>query len=300
MSSREILTYALGAAPALVQIAIVVAMFRNGSRKRFPMFWTYTLYQILLTATLMVFFQFGEMEYFLAYWAGAAMSAFLGFAVIYECFSEAMKPYDTLRDLGRLLFRWTAIVMVIVGVVFALSTPGGTESTVMVRNILILERAIRIMQCGMLLLLYLFSHHVGISWRNQLFGVVLGFGIYASVNLLMYSLRSRLGEDWNTSASILNALSYLVTTGIWAGYMWAPAAERTLVRSEAPLILERWNTELAAINNPRPVQGSFLPGLEDVVSRVMTRGAGPAGLDSALVSMKAALKSAAFLFASGS
>jgi len=275
MSSHAFLQSLLWVAPAAVQVAILVAMFRNGARKRFPMFFTYTLFQILLSVALMLFFRVGELDYFFAYWAGAAMSAFLGFAVIYECFSEALKPYETIRDLGRLLFRWTAIVMVLVGVVFALSTPGGTESTVLVRNILILERAIRIMQCGMLLLLYLFSHHVGISWRNQLFGVVMGFGLYASANLLMYSLRSRLGEDWNTSASMLNALSYLFTTAIWAGYMLAPAAERNTVRKDAPLILERWNTELAAIGHPRPVQGAFLPGLEDVVDRVMTRGTGP-------------------------
>ncbi len=235
------------------------------------MFCPYTTFQILLSIALVVFYRMGELDYFFAYWAGAAMSAFLGFAVIYECFGEALKPYETIRDLGRLLFRWTAIVMVIVGVVFALSTPGGTEGTILVRNILILERAIRIMQCGMLLLLYLFSHHVGITWRNQLFGIVFGFGLYASSNLLMYSLRSRLGEDWNTSASLMNAFCYLLTVGIWAGYMMAPAAERTLVRSEAPLILERWNRELAAINHPQPVQGAFLPGLEEAVDRVMTQ-----------------------------
>jgi hypothetical protein len=262
-------------APAAIQIAIVVAMFRNGARKRFPMFWTYTLFQIFLSVILMFVYRMGDMEYFLAYWTGAAMSAFLGFAVIYECFSQALQPYETLRDLGRLLFRWTAIVMGIVGIVFALSTPGGPENTALVHSILILERAIRIIQCGMLLLLYLFSHHVGITWRNQLFGVVLGFGVYASANLLMYSLRARFGEDWNASAAIMNSFSYLVATGVWAGYMLAPAAERTLVRSEAPLILERWNTELAAIGHPRPVQGAFLPGLEDVVDRVMTRGVGP-------------------------
>src|SRR3954453_3358531 len=269
MSSREILTYALGAAPALIQVTIIVAMFRNGSRKRFPMFWTYTLYQVLLTATLMVFYQFGDLEYFFAYWAGAAVSAFLGFAVIYECFSEAMQPYDTLRDLGRLLFRWAAIVMGIVGFVFVLSTPSGAEHTVFVQNILIVERAIRIIQCGMLLLLYLFSHHVGITWRNQLFGIVLGFGVYASLNLLMYSLRSRFGEDWNSSAAIFNSVSYLMTAGIWAGYMLAPAAERTPVRNATPLVIEGWNTELAAINNPRPTPAAFLPGLEEAVSRVM-------------------------------
>jgi hypothetical protein len=275
MSSHTLLVYVLGAAPALIQVIIIVAMFRNGSRKRFPMFWTYTLYQIALTIALMVFYQLGDMEYFFAYWSGAAVSAFLGFAVIYECFSQALQPYETLRDLGRLLFRWAAIVMGIVGFVFVLSTPAGTEHTLFVHNILIIERAVRIIQCGMLLLLYLFSHHVGITWRNQLFGVVLGFGVYASANLLMYALRSRFGEDWNASAAILNSLGYLVTTGLWAGYMLAPAAERTLVRHEAPLILERWNTELAAIGHPRPVQGAFLPGLEDVVDRVMTRGAGP-------------------------
>jgi hypothetical protein len=275
MSSHTLLQYALGAAPAVIQIIIVVTMFRAGSQKRFPMFWTYTLYQIVLTVALMVFYQLGDMEYFFAYWAGAAVSSFLGFAVIYECFSQALQPYETLRDLGRLLFRWAAIVMGIVGFIFVLSTPSGTEHTLFVHSILTLERAIRIVQCGMLLLLYLFSHHVGITWRNQLFGIVLGFGVYASLNLLMFSLRSRLGEDWNASASVMNALCYLVTVGIWAGYMLAPAAVRTLVRSDAPLILERWNTELAAIGHPRPVQGAFLPGLEDVVSRVMTRGAGP-------------------------
>ena len=274
MSSRVILQYALGAAPAIVQLAIITAMFRNGSRKHFFMFWTYTIWQVLLTATLMVVFPMGDLEYFFVYWAGAAMSAFLGFAVIYECFSEAMKPYETLRDLGRLLFRWAAIVMGIVGLVFVLSTPSGTEHTVLVRNILIVERAIRIIQCGMLLLLYLFSHHVGITWRNQLFGIVLGFGVFASLNLVMFSLRSRFGEDWNSGAAIFNSLSYLLTTGIWGVYMLAPAAERTLVRNEAPLILERWNTELAGINNPRPSPAAFLPGLEEAVSRVMTRGAG--------------------------
>lgn len=275
MSSHTLLQSLLWVAPAAIQIAIVVAMFRNGARKRFPMFWTYTLFQIFLSVILMFVYRMGDMEYFLAYWTGAAMSAFLGFAVIYECFSQALQPYETLRDLGRLLFRWTAIVMGIVGIVFALSTPGGPENTALVHSILILERAIRIIQCGMLLLLYLFSHHVGITWRNQLFGVVLGFGVYASANLLMYSLRARFGEDWNASAAIMNSFSYLVATGVWAGYMLAPAAERTLVRSEAPLILERWNTELAAIGHPRPVQGAFLPGLEDVVTRVMTRGVGP-------------------------
>jgi len=266
--------YALGAAPSLIQIAIVIAMFRNGSRKRFFMFWTYTIFQILLTGILMVVFQRGEMEYFFVYWAGAAMSAFLGFAVIYECFSEAMQPYETLRDLGRLLFRWAAIVMAIVGFVFILSTPSGTEHTLFVQNILIVERAIRIVQCGMLLLLYLFSHHVGITWRNQLFGVVLGFGVYASLNLVMYSLRSRFGEDWNSSAAVFNSVSYLLTTAIWGVYMLAPAAERTLVRNAAPLILERWNTELAAINNPRPSPAAFLPGLEEAVSRVMMHRTG--------------------------
>ena len=275
MSSHTLLQSLLWVAPAAIQIAIVVAMFSNGARKRFPMFWTYTLFQIFLSITLMFVYRMGDMEYFLAYWTGAAMSAFLGFAVIYECFSQALQPYETLRDLGRLLFRWTAIVMGIVGVVFALSTPGGPENTALVHSILIIERAVRIIQCGMLLLLYLFSHHVGITWRNQLFGVVLGFGVYASANLLMYSLRARFGEDWNSSAAIMNSFSYLVASGVWAGYMFAPAAERTLVRSEAPLILERWNTELAAIAHPRPVQGAFLPGLEDVVDRVMTRGAGP-------------------------
>ena len=49
-------------------------MLRNGSRKRFPAFCTYTIFQILLSIVLVVFYRMGELDYFFAYWAGAAMT----------------------------------------------------------------------------------------------------------------------------------------------------------------------------------------------------------------------------------
>ena len=270
MVLAKLITLSMWAIGPLLQVLILVGMVRRKTSKRYPWFFRYMVFQLVSTYVLMIPYRMGQQQYLYAYWTYVATETFLSFCVLFEIFGEAFRPYETLRDLGRVLLKWALAVMVMVGLVLVLSAP--TNESVMVTSILSLERANHVIMCGLLLLLYLFSSQLGISWRNQLYGMVVGFGSYSAVNLIIFSLRARFGPGFSDAASVINTTAYLMTTGVWAAYFLAPATERTLVRGRTTLILERWNQELAAVRHPRPHE-SFLPQLESVVDSVMTHRA---------------------------
>ena len=50
-----------------------------------------------------------------------ALNAFFGFKVIHEIFLNVFRPYQYLKDLGTLLFKWAGVVLLLVSVVVAFS-----------------------------------------------------------------------------------------------------------------------------------------------------------------------------------
>src|SRR5262245_2838577 len=129
----------------LLQIVILIAMVRRKTSKTYPWFFRYMIFQLASTYLLMIPYRFGQEPYFYAYWSYVATETFLSFAVIFEIFGDAFRPYETLRDLGQVLFRWALAVMMIVGVVLVLSAPN--QESMIVSSILSLERANHIIQC---------------------------------------------------------------------------------------------------------------------------------------------------------
>ena len=52
-------------------------------------------------------------------------------------------------------------------------------------GIYLVERSVRMMQCGLVFFMLLFSEYLGISRRNVVFGIAVGFGFFAAVNMLV-------------------------------------------------------------------------------------------------------------------
>ena len=46
--------------------------------------------------------------YYWGYCVSIALSALISFAVLQEIFHDAFRPYEALRDLSVILFRWSA------------------------------------------------------------------------------------------------------------------------------------------------------------------------------------------------
>ena len=93
------------------------------------------------------------------YWSTTAVSVGLGFKIIHEIFLDIFRPYHTLKDLGSVLFKWAGLVMVLVAGVAAASSPA-SESGPLVQAVLTLQRSVRVVQCGLVFFLLVFSRYL--------------------------------------------------------------------------------------------------------------------------------------------
>lgn len=269
MSLRLVLSYALWIGPAVLQAALAAIMVRRKLHKEFPAFFLYTTYQVASFSVLFLVYQFFWANYFYVFWACGAIGISLGFAVILEVFSRAFQPYSSLRDLGRVLFRWVALFLVLVAIVLALAAPGNDANRI-VAGVLALERSMRVMQCGLVLFLVLFLPHLGLSWKNNLVGIALGFGLLASADLIMVAARASGGPAAisDMTLTLVHGGAYSAVVVLWTVCMLLPEPARRPVLVESKS--ERWDHALTGIQHPGPEE-SFLPRLEARVERVMAR-----------------------------
>jgi hypothetical protein len=97
-------------------------------------------------------------------------------------------------------------------------TRTSSSSSPYVNWILSSVSAIRVVQIALILLLLLFRRYLGISRSNVVFGIALGFGLFALANLLIVGVIRFVGVTGVIPGQI-NSLAYLVASVIWLIYM---------------------------------------------------------------------------------
>lgn len=288
MSPNAHLVYnALWFAHPALQASLVGIMLWRKLHRTFPVFFGYVAFQILVFAlTFPLRGAPGARFYaafFYVYWATTAISVILGFRVIHEVFLDVFRPYHTLRDLGSVLFKWAGLVMLMVAAVVAASAASGTGNP-LETGIMTLERSVRVVQCGLILFLLVFSRYLGTNWRQKSFGIALGFGAFASVELSLVALNASTVFSQDLS-SFINMTAYNLTIFIWTGYMLL----KSPAREPATHMLrpQRWEEGLSAIQHPQSPD-SLIPMFENMVDRALSRTNGePALGDSKLEEMTA-------------
>src|SRR5882724_6103956 len=219
MKSYNQIALYLWCAQPLLQSAVALVLWRRKLHKQFPVFFSYVLAQICIFAVTFPLNLYNYEWFFYAYWPGAALSALLSFRVIHEVFLDVFRPYYTLKDLGTVLFKWTGVVMLLVSVVVAFSNSANSDP--LIQAITTLQRSVRMVQCGLILFLLLFSRFLGVSKRQQSFGLASGFGLFASVELILLALHSGGYLDVLRMA-LINTAMYDLAIVIWLGYALAP------------------------------------------------------------------------------
>jgi len=180
-------------------------------------------------------------EYAIAYSAAFAVSTALRFGVVHEIFAHIFQNYSALDRFGTPLFRWLTVALLCGA--FALAAWTGAYSDQLMSVVHLFDRTASILQCGLLVGLFLFSSQLGLSWRSHVFGIALGVGIIASASLAAAAIRSQTGVTYSVALNYLVMLVYHCSVLIWIFYLFAPE------RSYAPAALPRhdmetWNLEL--------------------------------------------------------
>jgi hypothetical protein len=85
-------------------------------------------------------------------------------------------------------------------------------------TILVFSRTARIVQVGLMFILVLLSLSFGFYWSSQAFGIALGFGFYASIELVNHTVRALLGPIGHQIWAWASVLSYQCAAVIWIAY----------------------------------------------------------------------------------
>ncbi len=263
----KVLYYALWLMHPVLEMGIAGFMLQRRMLRNFRFFFAYVLTQLVTFAVVFPAFVWrGYDSLFLLYWCCNAISVTFGFLVIHEIFVDVFRMFHTLRDLGTVLFKWAGLVMLLVAAVVSVSTNSSNLPPVM-QAIVTLQRCVRMIQVGMVLFLLFFAQYVGVSRRQHSFGIALGFGSFAVIELILISswVGSHLDGPW---MSIANMTAYNSSLLLWLGYV---AVKRPARDSSRPLLQpQRWEQSLSDIHHPVPAD-SLIPMFEGMVDRALSR-----------------------------
>jgi hypothetical protein len=270
MSARiTTLYYALWFAHPVLQLCIAALMLHRGQHRRFKYFFGYIITQLISFAAVFPTFWYhhGGAAFLYLYWFCEAGTAAFGFGVIYEVFVDVFSSFHTLRDLGTVLFKWAGLVMLLVAGVVSISTNSSLMPPWM-QAILTTQRCVRIIQVGMILFLLFFARYLGVSRRQQSFGIALGFGAFAVVELTLLSslVGNHLANPW---MSIVNMTAYNSSLILWFSYL----AVKSPARDAASTLLQtqRWEHSLSDIQHQPLPANSLIPMFEGMVDRALSR-----------------------------
>ena len=265
----EIAPLALG---FILNLAVAHRIWHAGLSKEYPALFRYCLANAIAMVGGVIFSRYADSKVFCFYcyyyWFSNIVVDSLALAVTLEIFRDIFKPYEALRHFGTLMFRWIVAVMILVSIVSALSTGSAHPADILANTTAMFDRGLAILQCGIVLFLLLSNRFIGISFRERVFGIAVGFGVTASTTLLVLSVLHWAPASMVQPLGAVMSFAVCVGEGIWLGYFFLPQPERRL--SDALPESRRWEYALASIHSPAP-EGLFLSSIDRTVERLLTK-----------------------------
>jgi hypothetical protein len=224
--------------PVLQFVLAGVLVYRR-SWLTFPFFTFYAIFNFAHTL-IALGLRTNPKTYFYVYWIGEAISIILGFLVLYEVFKSIFSQHSALRKIATLIFTISLVILACVAF-FILIHAGPRLTGNLSRSVIVLEEATRTIEVGLLAVLFMCAGAFGLHWRQSVFGIALGLGIFVSVELIAVTLRSQASPAANNEFAIVRILAYMTSLIVWGTYMLLP--EHASDESQLPQRgqLEQWN-----------------------------------------------------------
>lgn len=254
----------------VLQITVLIFMIRRKLRVVFPRFFSYIVLQIVKSGILFLIYRYRQENYFDAYWSGNAISVLLVVTVMDEILHNLLKQYGGIQSLTSIIFRWACGLLLLLSIVNAFSNQQ-TSADRVVSAVLAFDRSVRVMQCGLFFLLIILCRLLRNCWRQYVFGIALGFGIFASIELMLVSIVMHFGDGPAAILSLVKSAAYNGVTLVWIMYL-RRQSEPILELDVAPQLIAL-NVSLVA--STQAGDHGFLSMVEQAVDRVLSRGSWP-------------------------
>jgi hypothetical protein len=220
----------------LVGLALVLLAKRTW--QNFPAFSAYIFYSVFEAAAIYAVSGRG-MLYYYTFWACEAIGIFLGLAVVREIFTSLFSPHPALRKLAAVIFRVAVVALVVLACAVYFAESGNAKG--LSNAVMLAAEAARVVEVGLIMFLFLSSGVFGLHWRQNVFGMALGLGLFAAVELVTVKLIGHVSVPIARAFNLVHGVSFCTTLLIWLGYLLVP--ERATNSAEIPHRdqLEQWN-----------------------------------------------------------
>ncbi|MGZ4814946.1 MAG: hypothetical protein ACXVZV_06040 [Terriglobales bacterium] len=231
----------------VLQITIAAVMLRRRLYLQARYFFAYIIWQTFSVAVLYAVVCTAPRSYrFYGYWINNTVTVILGMAIVIEIFNRIFAPYENIRHMARILFTWAAVLLVALsgGLLFYQHTE---YSGPLLTFLLVTERSVRVVQLGLILVLFAITKYLHLRWRNYLFGIALGFGFYALITLVVLVVRMTYGKPVMVMADLVWGTAYCAAVLIWTMYVLQPEVAKVPIVSLPSHELEKWDEALKTL-----------------------------------------------------
>ena len=207
----------------VVNAWLLIILYRHQVRSQLPWFFSYTVWQLLLSGIQLVAWAISSDFYVTVYWSTEAIDVVLTVAAVRESFLRIFEGFTRLR-----WFRWS-VTGVIAGVVLysawkAVYAPP-LHATRLGSFVIGAEFTFRWGIAGIGLLTMVLMYLLEEPLRSREGSVVVGFGIAAVAFLTLVLVRSLFGTKYNFFSKYFPTVGYFVAAFLWIRAFSRPIAE---------------------------------------------------------------------------
>jgi hypothetical protein len=186
----------------------------------------------------------------------ACLQMALMIAVIYNVFHIAMRPLPGLQRLGKIVFRWVAGVSVLFALVIALgphtAAKGLDVVVAMSAQFARVQEGLSVLVLCLLLFVCMSTKALGLTYRSHIFGVSVGLGVVATVQLVQAAwYATSQAQSVYSPMYLVSNIGTLVAFAVWGTYFAMPEPERKMILLPTTSPFFFWNRISEALgDNP--------------------------------------------------
>jgi hypothetical protein len=237
----------LGLVGLTLQGLLACVLLAKRSWRRFPFFAAY-VWSSFAFGVAGYTLQRSPVPYFYTYWANEALGIALGLLVVYEIFRHLFSVHAALLRLATLTFRIAIVILLSAGLIVFLMQPPSHTSNIGAA-VQAVEQAARIIEVGLLMILFICSAAFGLHWKQAEFGIALGLGFFATIELLAVTLRPLVDHPGALLLNVMRIGAFDCSLLIWLGYLLAPAEQPATTVDVPKAQLEQWNQAVMELIN---------------------------------------------------
>jgi hypothetical protein len=249
LQAHSPLWYYLWLAPNLLLLVLAVLIWRRKLHRQYPVFLIFAVVTAVEQFALWaadIIPSVTATTWWYVFWVGLLAEALIKFALIGEIFGRVFGLYSSVAKLGRSLIGGVGVLLVLVATMAAAYSSRDNIHWI-ISGAHVLEQTIYLIECGLILFLFVFAAYFNLRWSRSAFGIALGLGVSACVHLATWALAAN--GDFSAQNRILLDFAHMITFHacvlIWFYYLLVPGKSPTAPAAQTPEHnLDLWNQEL--------------------------------------------------------